>query len=44
MGKHSMVVFSSIQKDDSIIKKVTIDWYLVLVGCQDIWQGVYGRR
>lgn len=28
----SVVVFSSIKKDDSIIKKVTVDWYLVLVG------------
>lgn len=39
----SAVVFRSIKKDNFIIKMVTVDWYLILVGSKGtISEGVYG--
>lgn len=40
----SAVVFRPIKKDNFIIKMVTVDGYLILVGSQGtISEGVYGR-
>lgn len=40
----SAVVFRSIKKDNFIIKMVTVDWYLILIGSKGtISEGVYGR-